>query len=369
MNRPASHHRTLLVAGFFGLLLAVFPTVGGGSPGRANAAPANTSPPTISGDRREGSTLHAKPGSWTGTAPLTFTYQWVRCNRAGGSCSVITGATRDHYKLTGADIGHRIRVRVHAKNAEGTAVASSAPTRVILAAGARPASTAPPTISGSPVVGQTLTAAPGTWTGREPIAFSYQWERCDPVGGGCTNIDGANAATYVLTDADLGHTLRVVVTAKNSVGSASRTTVPSAVITAKPTGPAGQIKLPNGKVSIPVSSVSLPARLIIDQVHFSPSPVRSKTAPIVVRVHVSDTRGFYVRGALVFVRSTPLLTASPPETPTELSGWVTLTTTPRLDFPIKRGFSVQFFVRARKSGENLLAGVSSRRLAQVPTLP
>ena len=63
------------------------------------------------------------------------------------------------------------------------------------------------------------------------------------------------------------------------------------------------------------------------------------------------------------------MTAAPPETPTELDGWVTLTTTPRLDFPLKEGFSVQFFVRARKAGENLLAGVSSRRLVQVATLP
>ena len=371
MNRPASYLRTLLVAGFSVLLLAVFPTVGGGSPGRAQAAPANTAPPTISGERREGSTLNAKPGSWSGTLPLTFSYQWTRCNRGGGSCSAISGATRDHYRLTGADIGHTIRVRVHAKNSDGTAAATSKPTRVVLVAGAgaRPASTEPPTVSGTPVTGQTLTASPGTWTGRQPIAFSYQWQRCSSVGGGCTAIGGATAATYALADADLGHTLRVVVTAKNSAGSASRTSVPTAVISAQPTGPAGQIRLPNGKVSIPISSVSLPARLIINQVRFSPNPVRSKTAPIQVRVHISDTRGFYIRDALVFVRSTPLLTASPPETPTGLDGWVTLTTTPRLDFPLKEGFSVQFFVRARKAGENLLAGVSSRRLAQVATLP
>ena len=79
-------------------------------------------------------------------------------------------------------------------------------------------------------------------------------------------------------------------------------------------------------------------------------------------MHVTDTRGYYIRDALVFVRSTPLVTTAPPETATETSGWVTLTTTPRLDFPLKKGFAVQFFVRARKAGENLLAGVSSRRL-------
>ncbi len=369
MNRPAKQLLTPLAAGVF-VLVASFPAASGGAPGRAQAAPVNTSPPRITGDRREGSRVQAQPGTWTGTQPITFNYQWLRCNRRGGSCDPIGGATRDRYRLTGADVGHAIRVRVQAKNTDGQATATSAATRAIAALGARPASTAPTAITGTPTVGQTLTASVGTWTGKQPIAFSIQWQRCDTVGGSCAAIVGANAATYVLTSADLDRTLRVVVTAKNTAGSASRTSVPTAVVgQPKPTGPAGQVRLPGGKISIPVSSVSLPARLIIDQVHFSPSPVQSKTAPIEVRVHISDSRGFYVRDALVFVRSTPLVTTAPSETPTAPNGWVTLTTTPRLEFPIKKGFSVQFFVRARKSGENLLAGVSTRRLAQVATVP
>jgi hypothetical protein len=369
MDRPATHPRTLLVAGLFALI-AVFPAVSGGAPGRAQAAPVNTSLPRITGERREGRRLQAQPGAWTGTQPMTFTYQWLRCNRQGGSCDGISGATRDRYRLTSNDVGHTIRVRVRAKNTDGSGDATSAATRVIAAAGARPLNTTPPTISGTPQIGQTLTASQGTWSGRQPMTFSIQWQRCDKVGGGCAAIAGATGATHVLADADLDHTLRVVVTARNTAGTGSRTSVPTAVISrAQPQGPAGQIRLPGGKISIPVSSVSLPARLIIDQVRFVPSPVRSKTDPIEVRVHVSDTRGFYVRDALVFVRSTPLVTTAPPETATQTSGWVTLTSTPRLDFPIKKGFSVQFFVRARKAGENLLAGVSARRLAQVATVP
>jgi hypothetical protein len=84
-------------------------------------------------------------------------------------------------------------------------------------------------------------------------------------------------------------------------------------------------------------------------------------------VRVSDTRGFVVRGALVFVRSTPLVTSTPPEQLTNQAGFVTLTTFPRATFPLKRGFHVQFFLRTRKDGESMLAGVSSRRLAQVAT--
>jgi len=86
-----------------------------------------------------------------------------------------------------------------------------------------------------------------------------------------------------------------------------------------------------------------------------------------VRIHVSDTRGFWVRGALVFVRSTPLVTSTPPEQVTNQSGYTTLTTFPRRAFPLKPGFHVQFFLRTRKEGESLLTGVSSRRLAQVAT--
>jgi hypothetical protein len=88
---------------------------------------------------------------------------------------------------------------------------------------------------------------------------------------------------------------------------------------------------------------------------------------ITVRVHVSDTRGFAVRGALVFVRSTPLVTTTGGERETETDGWVTIRQTQRLAFPHRGGFNVQFFVRARKAGDDPLAGVSTRRLAQVAT--
>jgi cytoskeletal protein RodZ len=89
--------------------------------------------------------------------------------------------------------------------------------------------------------------------------------------------------------------------------------------------------------------------------------------PVTIRVHVSDTRGFVVRDALVFARSTPLVTSTPPEQVTNQSGYVTLTAMPRATFPPKPGYHVQFFLRTRKEGESLLAGISSRRLAQVAT--
>ena len=55
-----------------------------------------------------------------------------------------------------------------------------------------------------------------------------------------------------------------------------------------------------------------------------------------------------------------------PEQPTGQDGWVTLTVQPTAKFPLVRGGSLVIFVRARKSGEDLLGGISSRRLFSVP---
>lgn len=353
-------------------------TVGTGSRAAEPAAPAvaprNTSPPTISGAERVGQTLTGNPGTWSGTAPITFAYRWIRCNSQLANCDAIGGATSRQYRLTPDDRGRRLIFLVTARNADGSSNARAS-TGVIGAPGTRPSSTSPPTISGTPREGSTLTANPGSWSGTSPITFAYQWRRCDSNGASCSNIVGATNRTYTLTNADVGRTMRVVVTARNSAGSRSRTTVPTAAVQAgPPPGPAGQIRLPNGTISVPIENVSLPARLVIDEVRFSPNPVRSRNTVIRVRVHVSDTRGFVVRGALVSLRSTPLLTTVPPESATRLDGWVTMQTRPRrprpgLVFPLRRGLNVQFYVQARKSGERLLFGVTGSRLVQVRTAP
>lgn len=95
----------------------------------------------------------------------------------------------------------------------------------IFAAAARaaaPVNSALPTISGTAKVGATLTASDGTWT-NSPTSFAYQWQRCASDGTGCGDITGATSKTYSLSTGDVGHALRVSVTAGNSDGKASAT--------------------------------------------------------------------------------------------------------------------------------------------------
>jgi hypothetical protein len=107
--------------------------------------------------------------------------------------------------------------------------------RIIVAAPVAPSNTAAPTISGATVVGTQLTASPGTWAGSGPITFTYQWQRCNAAGDSCANIGDATSPTYILTAADLGSTVRAVVTGDNVVaGTVDATSATTGVVQAVP---------------------------------------------------------------------------------------------------------------------------------------
>jgi hypothetical protein len=129
------------------------------------------------------------------------------------------------------------------------------------------------------------------------------------------------------------------------------------------------ITLPNGERSIPVTSVPANHRLVVDRVLFTPNPVRSRNTIISMRIKIKDTRGYVVRDALVFARSTPLVTVVPAISRTGQDGWIRYDVRPEADFPIRRGYSVQFFVKAYRQGDPPLAGVAGYRLVQVRTAP
>ncbi len=183
--------------------------------------------PVVSGTARDGQTLNATDGAWSGIGPLTFTRLWRRCDAGGASCSSLAAAAT--HLLTSSDVGATIRVEVTAKNADGQAVATSAQTAVVDAAA--PANTALPAVAGTARSGQTLTSAgTGTWTGTVPMTFTRQWTRCDAGGGSCSAIPGAIAASHVLTDDDIGATIRVAVTATNAKSSATVSSLASAAV-------------------------------------------------------------------------------------------------------------------------------------------
>ncbi len=198
----------------------------------APLAPSNTVPPAISGAAEQGQLLSVSEGSWSGTPPLSYAYQWQSCNSTGGSCKKITGASASTYRVLGSQIGGTLRAMVTAENAAGSKTATSETTAVITTG--PPADTALPVVSGTAEDGHTLSASTGSWAGTEPFSYTYQWELCNNSGESCANISGATASTYALGPSDVGDTLRVVVTAKNSVGSTGATSAASGVVAAIP---------------------------------------------------------------------------------------------------------------------------------------
>jgi streptogramin lyase len=99
-----------------------------------------------------------------------------------------------------------------------------------------PANIEAPSISGQGVEGGRLIASEGSWT-HDPSEFAYQWQRCDASGLDCQDISGGVEATYVAEASDVGHVLRVAVTAANIAGSASMTSDSSAVVQGTPSAP------------------------------------------------------------------------------------------------------------------------------------
>jgi hypothetical protein len=94
--------------------------------------------------------------------------------------------------------------------------------------GSSPVNVALPSLSGSTVQDQTLSAAAGSWTGAAPIRYAYQWRRDGSA------IVGATSAVYTLAPSDVGHRLAMAVTASNAGGATTATSNSTAAIAARP---------------------------------------------------------------------------------------------------------------------------------------
>jgi hypothetical protein len=175
-------------------------------------APSNTVAPTVGGNATDGWRLTAHPGSWTGSPTIAIAYAWLRCDSGGNNCDVLTGQTGSTYTLTHADVGGTIAVQVTGTNAYGDTTVGAGRTSTI--AGAVPVNTVAPAITLS---GQTLTGQKGTWTGLQPITYSYQWFLCDAAGTNCATQLGTGT-TLTIQPSYAGLTIRFDVSAENGDG-------------------------------------------------------------------------------------------------------------------------------------------------------
>jgi GH25 family lysozyme M1 (1,4-beta-N-acetylmuramidase) len=131
------------------------------------------------------------PAANWGTSGWTF-WQWTNCSRVPG--------------IRGCVDGDRFRD-------SRLASALMAP---------RPVPIDIPTVTGVPQTGQLLSATTGTWQADPAPTLAYQWQRCsDTTAAKCAAIPKAVTSTYAVSAADVGSTLRVVVTATSHARSAS----------------------------------------------------------------------------------------------------------------------------------------------------
>ena len=141
----------------------------------------------------------------------------------GTTWSDISGATATTYVLVTADLDKYVRSYVTATNAGGS---TSKESNIVGPVGSStvtaPTISQAPTISGTAMVGSTLTTTTGTWTG-SPTSYAYQWKRYNTLSDANNNVSatniGTNSASYTLVTADDGKHIRVQVTATNAGGS------------------------------------------------------------------------------------------------------------------------------------------------------
>ena len=177
-----------------------------------------TGAPTITGDARVNGVLTANTSGITdddGTASATFTYQWISFD--GTDDTDITGATSSTYTVQPEDAGKQIKVQVNFTDdlsyAEG-------PFYSLLTDTVNTPATGAPTITGSPRVGERLTADTSEISDADGTAsanFTYQWVRFDRTV--TTDISGATASTYTLTADDVDQRIKVKVSFTDDAGA------------------------------------------------------------------------------------------------------------------------------------------------------
>ena len=201
-----------------------------------NSAPAGL--PTISGTPEAEQTLTADTSAITdgdGLTNVSYGYQWIRND--GNADADIEDATDSTYKLSDADVGKTIKVKVSfTDDADNQETLTSAATDEVVAAQASSQGTALPTVIGPAVVDQTLTVSTSDIAdddGLTNVSYSYQWIRSGTNGD--TDIAGQTASTYTLVAADVGNAIKVKVSFDDDANNQeTRTSEATATVVAKP---------------------------------------------------------------------------------------------------------------------------------------
>lgn len=208
-----------------------------------STGPTNTSLPTIvffGVAPIQGTAVSASAGTWSGSPPIAYTYQWEQCDGGGGNCTP-NGATATSYTPTADDTGHTLRVKVTATNGAGSTTAESNATKAVQ--GLFPAAVLPPTVNiATPVVGQTVTGSVGSWSGKLPITFDYTFEKCSSDGTLCIPLPTPKpeqppfpSFASIPVGLDLvGWRLAFHVWATNSIGQANQRSALTSPVAANP---------------------------------------------------------------------------------------------------------------------------------------
>ena len=219
----------------------------------AVAPPPNAEPtglPAVTGTPQVGQTLTADTSAIEdadGLTNVSYTYQWLR-NQSVLDANTgtyyyinveVPGATGSTYDLAPADKGHTFAVRVSFEDDRGHSESLTSKSTVIVAAKPNSEPTGLPTISGTPQVGQVLTAdtsAIDDEDGLENAVFRYQWlaSNSDVI----LVLLGETSSTYTLAPTDEGYTLQVNVTFTDDADNPESLTSEATVAVAAATGPA-----------------------------------------------------------------------------------------------------------------------------------
>lgn len=232
---------------------------------------------------------------------------------------------------------------------------------------AGPVNTKPPSLLVVPAVGSSLDVTRGEWTPTDS-KLTYLWLFCKG-GSDCTEPNQPpypDPGGFLLERSEIGYSFQAREFATDPVsGEQAHADTEVSPVTIEPEGDLGFTGCPpvSDTKGLSITRIQPPARLQIDRHTSTPGVITRSTQRLTLRFHVVACNGLNVQGALVYATPTPYQQFIGTEHATNADGWATITLSRERFFPATpRQQNLIVFARARKSGEDLLGGVSTRRL-------